>query len=77
MVNNGVISLKFNKQVSGKDWPDLFHFEFSNKQLLGQIRQDAIVSRLTLVFKLIFKLTSFLLFEIVNRYMQANGPSHD
>jgi len=44
LVNNGIISLKFTKQISGKEWPDLFHPEFGNKQLLGQIRQEAIVN---------------------------------
>jgi len=44
VVSGGVISLTFNKLIAGKDWPDLFHDEFANKQLLGQIRQEAIVS---------------------------------
>lgn len=36
-----MISLQFNK-LDEKTWTDLFHAEFTNKELLKQIREEAI-----------------------------------
>lgn len=41
VVNNGIISLTFNKQDQ-KEWTDLFHSEHGNKELLKVIREEAI-----------------------------------
>ena len=43
IVSNGIISLNFNKASQGTHWSQLFHEEFQNKELLKQIREDAIV----------------------------------
>lgn len=45
IVSNGVISLKFNKMFE-RTWPELFHSEFQNKELLKTIRENAIVSKI-------------------------------
>ena len=41
VVNNGIISLTFNKQDE-KEWTDLFHSEHGNKELIKVIREEAI-----------------------------------
>ena len=41
IVSNGIISLQFNKQFE-RPWPNLFHAECENKELLRKIREDAI-----------------------------------
>ncbi len=42
IVKNGIISLQFSKQIE-QIWPDLFHSEYQNKELVNQIRQEAIL----------------------------------
>ena len=42
IVKNGIISLQFNKQTESI-WPDLFHPESTDKDLVKQIREQAIL----------------------------------